>query len=750
MTRSLRGVLFAGALLTLASPAGQAAQDAPQRLDHGKAEPRLKGYSTPPGFKLEIVPTPTLTRPVTFSFTPAGVPIVLEPAAGKVAVKTDGATITYKDGSTRKIAVAGRSGPDTIQLLRSTKEDGPWDKTETALKAANLGAVLAADDWLYTATPGQIERVKASTPEAKAETIARGFAHVPNGVTGLAIGPDHWLYVAVGAGDHHVEGSDGSKAIVPGTGAIFRCKPDGSRLHLVAQGLAQPTAPTWDSVGQAFFADRQPEKGRVLHLLEGSDYGYTLPSRRANPVPEALRKELLPPLPSLAPTLVRTAGSAPGAILSPAEARWPGHYRALLLVADPARHAITALGLIPEGATFSVERSFDLLLSEDKSFNPVALSVGPDGAVYLLDGRPESRLLRLTWAGTEMDEALPPRSLDTWQKLLKASDEDLLAALTTPEASDRRLAGAELGRRGPKQLPGLLKLAKNNDEPVLARLAALSAALPLWDDDVRKTCLSLTRTSENDLRRQVVQALGLYAAPRDLGVQNVLIKILDDGDLTVRRAVAVTMGRLAAPGAVDALANTLTFDEGRHPAWVQGLVHGIDLLGKPGIDRLISVADSGVETEIAKIVQAFTALHARPAIEALPKLLLNPHLTARQRTLLLRTIPHYRFDPPISLDFIAAHFEAMPDEPAEVKLAALEGVALSTSATSPKLTAWLVSLLGDKDARVGPVALLTLAGKDLASARKALAGLTAETRAKWLSELKKRGDVGDALRQLEK
>jgi hypothetical protein len=468
-------------------------------------------------------------------------------------------------------------------------------------------------------------------------------------------------------------------------------------------------------------------------------------------VSEAQRKELLEPLRAAAPALVRAAGSTPTTALSPIEAHFPGQFRAGILVADPARQAIASLSLTPEGSTFSVDQSFDLIQSGDKSFSPRALSVGPDGALYILDGQARGRLLRLSWAGTAEEEGLPLRPLDSWQKLLKGSEEDLLAALNTPEASDRRLAAEELARRGEKNRAALIKLALNDDESVLARLAAWSGALHLWNDEVQKAALVLAAGRDDDLRRVAARSLGLRVSAADAATHEVLLKQLNDGIPTVRRAVAVAMGQVGADGAADALVNTLIFDEGRDPAFLSGLVHAIELLGKRGTDRLLTVGDSGVDAEIARIVQTFTSLRTRPALEALPRLLVNPHLNSRQRATLFRTLPQYRLDPAPGFDLIPAHFEAMPDEPDAVKLAALEGLSQSRQVSlTPKMTTWLTALLRQKDAGVNLASLRTLAGIDRAAAKSGLGDLPEEARMQLLAELKKSPEGATLLRDLEK
>src|SRR5262249_47262897 len=75
-------------------------------VDQGKNNPRLKGYLTPEGIKLEIVADyPVVINPVGMSFGDDGKLYVLEWEkfqGGSVPEVQE--TIRYKDGSTRKLA----------------------------------------------------------------------------------------------------------------------------------------------------------------------------------------------------------------------------------------------------------------------------------------------------------------------------------------------------------------------------------------------------------------------------------------------------------------------------------------------------------------------------------------------------------------------------------------------------------------------------------------------------------------------
>jgi hypothetical protein len=106
------------------------------------------------------------------------------------------------------------------------------------------------------------------------------------------------------------------------------------------------------------------------------------------------------------------------------------------------------------------------------------------------------------------------------------------------------------------------------------------------------------------------------------------------------------MGQLAAPGAADALANTLAFDDSGDVYLRDGLLRAIESLGKPGIERLLALAESGVKKDTDRVVDFFTALRTRPAYEGLPLLLKYPHLTMAQRVKLIHSGGNYLLDRP--------------------------------------------------------------------------------------------------------
>jgi hypothetical protein len=157
------------------------------------------------------------------------------------------------------------------------------------------------------------------------------------------------------------------------------------------------------------------------------------------------------------------------------------------------------------------------------------------------------------------------------------------------------------------------------------------------------------------------------------------------------------MGRIGAEGAADNLVNALAFDDGKDVYLRDGLVRAIERVGKPGIDRLLALAESGDEKSLVKVVEAFDALRTRPGADAVPALLKYPHLSVAQRAGLVRSYGNYLLDPPVDLEPVMDYLLANPHEAVRVKLAGLEVVSLGGTAKGAKVEAWLLSLLDETD-----------------------------------------------------
>jgi putative membrane-bound dehydrogenase-like protein len=693
-------------------------------IDQGELNPRLKGYRLPEGVRVEIVAEdPVTVNPVGMTFAEDGTPYVLEWRAGDGG-KESKEEFGYKDGTKRTLLTMKKKIKDVVKILRDTKGSGVYDAGEVVLEDDLPSSILLHDGWLYLTGRGTVRRFRQSRaggPYDVKEVVAQGFcAFHHHQVSGLTIGNDGWLYVTAGDNDNFAEGSDGSRVDVLRTGAVFRMRPDGSRVEAYAIGFRNPYRDVaFDLAGNMFHADNDNEDGskftgcRVMHIAEGNDFGWRLRQGAHCCVPDPVRGAVYGELPGKMPPLCKTGRGAPAGLLIYNDSQFPENFRGLLLYPDVFRKLIRAYKVERAGASFVITEEFEFMRSDDPLFRPCQMVAGPDGAMYVVDWRTDSggagrlsgdgvhgRIYRLTWSGTADQSALPPRGKDSWARLVKLDDAGLVKALASDAATDRYHVQQELRRRGDRNRPELLKLLQDGDAPQQARVAASGVLQSFWNEEVEAAFADLLRTGDADLRRLAADGLGLNVAPRSARVQAVLLKQLGDDDPAVRRSVAMAMGRVGAPGSADSLASAFAFDDGHDLYLRDGLIRALEALGKPGIDALLTLAESGDTKNIDKVVDAFTALRTRPGADAIPQLLTIPHLSIARRADVIRSYSNYLLDPPVSLEPMLAYLLSHPEEPAPVKLAGLEVLSCTGPLKSDRAASWLLGLLDDRELAV--------------------------------------------------
>jgi putative membrane-bound dehydrogenase-like protein len=733
------GLLIAFATMGQADPDGKDSADEPKPpytqpqspplpapkgltfIDQGIHDRRLAGYRTPAGFKVEIVAeNPTIANPVAMTFDEDGTPFVLEwtPCAAE-DISQQVETIKYKDGSTRRITTPHKKKKDVVKVLSSSKGNGVFDRAKVVLEDELPASILLHDGWLYLAGRGTVRRHRQTKPGSsydRMEVVAQGFGGNLNAqVSGLTIGNDGWLYITAPAADHHAEGSDGSRATVLRTGAIFRCRPDGGKLYTFATGFCNPHGNVaFDLGGNLFHLDGDvPDKGkfagcRLMHVPDAADLGWRLaPGSRTQP--DQLRAAVFGELPGKMPALLKTGPGAPSGLFIYNDTRQPEEYRGLLFYPDPLRRLIRAYRVEPDKSSFKAVEEFTFLQAErDESFRPCGMALGPDGAIYVVDRRSKSlgagglvsdgnegRICRISWTGAKDQPALPLRGLDSWAKIAKLEDGELIKTLSSEEAGDRERARQELVKRGDRNRKALIKLL-DGDELLVAKIAALGALQSMFDADVQTAFQSAIKNGDAELQRLAAEALGTCAKKGNRDAHNVLLQALASDDLSVRRAVALAMGRLAGPGAGDNLASALSFDESKDRFLRDGILRALEMLGKTGIDALIALADSGVQKNTDRVVEAFLGLRSRAAFAGLPAILKHMHVSSEQQADLIRSCTNYQLDPPVSLDPIVAFVAGKDRTATTVKKALLDVLATPGVEPGAKAADWVASVATDK------------------------------------------------------
>jgi hypothetical protein len=425
--------------------------------------------------------------------------------------------------------------------------------------------------------------------------------------------------------------------------------------------------------------------------------------------------------------------------------RFPEDYRGALVVVDGQERRVRLVRAAPNGSTFQMENAFDLLKSDDPLFRPTQSVVGPDAAIYVVDSRSDGaretkngRIYRLTWSGTDENAALPMRPLEAELRLAKLSDDDLTREMEGADAMPHAAVQKALRARG-KAIRGSLTTTVESERPSAAfRAACLGVLEDGWDVAVEKTAVGLLTSADSDMRRLAAEALGRNVTPGKMAVHDALLHAIGDEDPTVARAVAVAMGRVGADGAADALVNVFAFDDGKDQFLRNGRLWALESLGQVGVDRLLALGDSGQAKATDKVVEAFGQLRTRPAAEAVPTLLQNPHLSIEQRAGLLRSFGRYRLDPPVSLQPVADFLMGHPEEAVKVKEAGVETLA----AGGERSRELVIALVNQDEDEVLRRAGVNVLGLDAVTAKQAAQ--------RWLDGKMKKDRVGELIEALMK
>ncbi|MFT7669959.1 MAG: quinoprotein glucose dehydrogenase [Planctomycetota bacterium] len=468
---------------------------------------------------------------------------------------------------------------ERIKLMRDTDGDGVVDWSTVYADGFNdpadgiaAGVLEYNGDVYYTCIP-HLWKLRDTDGDGQADertSLSNGYGVrvtlLGHDLHGMCIGPDGWLYFSCGDRGFNVETPDG-RIMHPDTGAVLRCRLDGSDLEVFHTGLRNPQELAFDEFGNLFTGDNNSDGGdqaRWVQIVEGADSGWRSsyqwifdPVARGpwnaeklwNPHFDGQAAYILPPIANIA--------AGPSGL-----AYYPGtgltsEYEGSFFLCD-FRGAVSSSGvhsfkLEPKGASFElVERSEFIwqTLVTDVAF-------GPDGCIYFSDWvqgwnpTGKGRLYRAFQTETRnspgtrvvanvLAEGMGEKSLDELAVLLKHKDMRL-----------GQMAQFELvarGRDGWSQLQQILKGAEHE----LASLRAawgLSMAADL-DSELLEYLHPFLRDPNPRLRAQIARVLGDHryspAAPR-------LIEALSDEDPTVRKFAAIGCARLKEARAVEAL-----------------------------------------------------------------------------------------------------------------------------------------------------------------------------------------------------
>lgn len=461
--------------------------------------------------------------------------LVLELVASEPEIVTPVGLVV--DGKNRVWAIENHThqttpdyaGPksDRIRVFEDFDQHGRARKVSTFAEGFRNAMNLAfgPDGSLYLATRSEI-RVIADPQGKRVEappvlTLDTKGDYPHNGLGGLSFDRGGNLYLGMGENlglEYTLIGSDGSTVFGKGEGGnVFACRGDGSKLHRVATGFWNPFQLAFDAGGRLFAVDNDPDaRGpcRLLHVIEGGDYGYRFRYGRKGLHPfDSWNGELPGTLP-----MVSGTGEAPSGIVAYEGAGLPEKYRGSLLTTSWGDHTIERFDLVPRGASFQATAQTVVRGGED--FRPVGIAIGPDGALYITDwvdrsypvhGKGRIWRLRAKQRSPAKQVAKNPPGDEAWQKLLDvqalkqtslgAAHEAILPLLANADPFVRSAAIDCLAQRGATQL---LSPLLNDDDPQL-RVGALLSLRRSGEPQARELLPRFLEDSSPAVRRAAIQ-----------------------------------------------------------------------------------------------------------------------------------------------------------------------------------------------------------------------------------------------------
>lgn len=607
----MRRAALMGLLTTiLALPLG-GAQESTEAPDFTRAATEARKFQLAPGLRLTPwAAEPQLRNPVAFSLTPAPAPPgPPNPAALPVTAWiaethrygvsvldiTQNTPWLLNDLSLRSVPertdfLTARFGTnaalltrDSERIRRVTDSDGDRraDRAETfaegfqSVADGTAAGILALGTNLWFGNVPNLWRLSAPPASAIAspdpasaasqptrDLLASGFG-VHIGVTGhdlhgLVFGPDGRLYASFGDRGLHVTNREGAVLHAPDTGGVIRCEPDGSHLELFCTGLRNPQELAFDHQGNLFTVDNDTagaDDCRVLHLVEGTDYGWRSSYQHMKGFGPWVREGLWRGgLDGIPPPAGKVSQGPAGLTFHPGGGALGGRFASSFLHCDfPG--GVWAFALETRGASFTVGGREKVLWN----CWPTDVEFGPDGALYVLDwvsGWGLGQRGRIHRIATEADPLGTSDERGVY-RLLRDGFHDrpipsLLSWLGHADYRVRCAAADALALTGRAALAPILDLARRAGDPVIRRHALwiadrLVRGLPPEDPDVAATRSVAAQLADHpvvDTRVQALRLLREYGRPTD---SRTILSRIEDPSGAVRAAALQAAARCQVP-----------------------------------------------------------------------------------------------------------------------------------------------------------------------------------------------------------
>jgi putative membrane-bound dehydrogenase-like protein len=361
----------------------------------------------------------------------------------------------------------GVKGADKVTVFEDKDGDGVFETHRDVITGLNIAtAAIKGGGGIWVLNPPYLlfypDANDDDVPDGDPKVCLSGFGleDTHSVANSLALGPDGWVYGAVGSTTTGNVSSRVTKNVKFVGQHIWRYHPQTEVFEIFAEGGGNTFSCEIDAMGRVFSGTNGSDRG--MHYDQGmhGSKNFGKHGTPANPyafgyfehmVTKSDKKRFSQAFCIYEAELM--AAELGGRIVAP----------------NSLQNMVYVSRLIPDTSTFRVEDDAPLLRSSDRWFRPVDIKVGPEGAIYLADwydtrlshvrpvddwSKEDGRIYRVRPAGATMKRE--PFDLHT------AAPVALLSYLEHPDRWFRRQAVLELYWRGLKGvLPQLEALARD-------------------------------------------------------------------------------------------------------------------------------------------------------------------------------------------------------------------------------------------------------------------------------------------------
>ena len=369
--------------------------------------------------------------------------------------------------------------------------------------------------------------------------------------------PGGWIWMAQGLFNKGAVTTKEGKKVEFDMCRMAKFRPDGSQFEATSVGPNNIWGLVLNGEGEAF-------------IQEANDYGYpVMPFEEYAYYPggaERLSKSYQPSFPQTADFRMGGTGLS-GLALTDKAGPFPEPWRDMMLVANPITNRIQAIKMHRDGPRWKLDEPKDFLVSSDPWFRPVAVSIGPDGCLYIVDwynkiishnevprnhpdrDKTRGRIWRVKPTGAKLF-ATPD--------FTKLSDDELIAKLGGESLTQSHLAWQTLAEKPEAKLTAkLVAIAADSSASPARRIQALWAAS--GDREANLSSLNyLCHDQNRNVRREAIRMLSPRATSTSM-MERQVRELMDESDPSARAAAI----RLA--GETFLLANSDSWGDERFP-----------------------------------------------------------------------------------------------------------------------------------------------------------------------------------------